>query len=191
MKKLIFILFISTLTNIALGQTDTAKYYKLSDTTFWIGKTYLLPDVLWYLSGPCINYGLDMKPLDSVISFLIKNPELIVEIGYHTDDRPIPFTNDTLSLCRAKSIRAYFIENGISSERVLAFGYGSGQPRIIYENTTYTFDKTPFTKCIEAIVFLKNTVLDKKFINSQHDICTKEAAHRFNNRIEMKIIKIE
>ena len=92
MKILLLIFQILLVINIAFSQPDKVRNYALSDTNFWIGKTYLLP---YYIFG-IDNYSND-ESFDSVITFLVKNPGLIVEIGYHTDNRRVPITLDTLS----------------------------------------------------------------------------------------------
>jgi hypothetical protein len=191
MKKLIIISFISAMTSTLFGQTDTSKYYKFSDTTFWVGKTYIIDNVLFNVNGPGGGLLNNPESLDSVITFLIKNPKLIVEIGCHTDNRPIPMTNDSLSLWRAYSVTYWLVYKGINPDRLFAVGYASKRPRMLYENTTVTFDKKQFPRCLDKIEFLKNIVLDEKFINSLPDNCKKEAAHKLNRRTEMKIIRIE
>ena len=191
MKKLLIILFISSLSSILFGQSDTAKYYALSDSTLWVDKTFIIDNILFELSGPPDGLVHNPESLDSIVSFLIKNPKLIIEIDCHTDNITIPFTNDTLSYWRANSVRAILIDKGISSERLFAVGYGSRRPRIIYKKTTFTLNNNHYTNCLNPITFLQNTVLDENFINSIHDYCTKKAAHSLNRRIEMKIIKME
>ena len=190
-NRILVILFISSLSSSLFGQSDTAKYYKLSDTTFWVGKTFIIDNILFNFNGPIDGLVHNPESLDSLITFLIKNPMLIVEISNHTDNRPVPMTNDTLSNRRANSVVAELIFKGISPDRLVAVGYGSKRPRKIYENTTYTLNKTYFPKCLDPITFSKNTVLDENFINSIQDHCTKEAAYSLNRRIEIKILKIE
>mgnify|MGYP001014097212 CR=1 FL=1 len=174
-----------------IGKTDTAKYYDLADTSFWVGKTYILNNVVFNLSGGRNNLVHTPEQLDSLAAFLMKNSRLIVEIGYHTDSRPIPITNDTLSLFRACSVRAILIDMGICSDRIVAVGYGSRQPRVMYERTTHVFEKATFSQCQDSYVFEKNTVLNDDYINSLNSKCEKEAAHALNRRVEMKILEIK
>lgn len=174
------------------GQTaDTANYYKLSDTSFWVGKTYILDNVVFNLSGGRNNLVHDPESLDSIATFLMTNSQLIIEIGCHTDSRPIPFTNDTLSLLRASSVRAVLIDKGIKPDRISAVGYGSRQPRVIYERISHTFDKALWPQCPDSYAFEKNTVLNDDYINSLNSKCEKEAAHALNRRVEMKILEIK
>jgi hypothetical protein len=187
MKRFIIIFVISALSSSLYGQTDTAKSYKLSDTTFWVGKTYFLPE---------IEYALDTwnpyECLDSIISFLHNNPKLHVEIGCHTDSRPIPVTLDTLSSRRAKQIKEYFNSKGIKPDRVTACGYADHVPRIIERDTNIIITWDYFYKCRnKTFLFKKNTILDDTYIKTIQDPCYRELAHRLNMRTEMKIIRIE
>lgn len=187
MKILIIILQILLLINTAFSQTDKAKNYKLSDTNFWIGKTYLLPDYILGLHNPFDS------SFDSVVMFLVNNQRLTVEIGYHTDNRRVPMTLDTLSDMRAKKIKEYFIYKGIDPNRIIAHGYGNHMPRIFDTDTIITFiDKMGFSDCRnKTFFFKKGSVLDENYLKNITDKCFRELIHFLNRRIEMKILKIE
>lgn len=73
---------------------------------------------LWYIRK-------DSKPiLDKVIDLMKKYPNMIVEIGSHTDNRGNDKYNLNLSNNRANATRDYFISNGIPKNRISAKGYG-------------------------------------------------------------------
>lgn len=77
---------------------------------------------LWYIRR-------DSKPiLDKVIDLMNKYPEMVVEIGSHTDIRGGKTYNRVLSENRAQSTRDYFIDKGINPKRIFAKGYGESQP---------------------------------------------------------------
>ncbi|AND65014.1 flagellar motor protein MotB [Flavobacterium covae] len=79
---------------------------------------------LWYIRR-------DSKPiLDKVIDLMKKYPDMIVEIGSHTDIRGGKTYNLILSENRATSTKDYFIDKGIESKRIIAKGYGESQPVI-------------------------------------------------------------
>jgi len=52
-----------------------------------------------------------------------------IEIAGHTDSTGDDAYNQGLSERRAKAVYDYFISNGVSKERVVAFGYGEKQPK--------------------------------------------------------------
>lgn len=73
---------------------------------------------LWYIRK-------ESKPiLNRVIELMKKYPDMVVEIGSHTDSRGNDKYNLDLSAKRANSTREYFINQGIPSKRILAKGYG-------------------------------------------------------------------
>lgn len=73
----------------------------------------------------------DAKPtLDQLTQILEDNPDMVIELGSHTDCRGSEVYNLTLSQNRAQSAVDYLIQNGISEERLIAKGYGKSQPRI-------------------------------------------------------------
>jgi len=188
MKILLLIFQILLIINITFSQTDNARNYPLSDTNFWIGKTYLLPNYILGLD----NYT-DEEGFDSVIAFLIENPKLIVELGYHTDNRRVPMTLDTLSDRRAKKLKDYFIYKGIDSARIYSHGYADHFPRIIEKDTNIIFaEEMGFFECRKkSFFFKKGTVLDENYLKNIKDKCLRELIHYMNRRTEMKILKIE
>ena len=73
---------------------------------------------LWYIRK-------ESKPiLNRVIEIMKKYPDMIVEIGSHTDARGNNKYNLDLSSKRAASTRTYFIEQGIPAKRISSKGYG-------------------------------------------------------------------
>ncbi|GEC72069.1 cell envelope biogenesis protein OmpA [Flavobacterium flevense] len=73
---------------------------------------------LWYIRK-------ESKPiLNRVIELMKKYPEMVVEIGSHTDNRGNDKYNLDLSTQRANSTREYFLSQGIDKKRIFARGYG-------------------------------------------------------------------
>jgi len=68
--------------------------------------------------------------LGRVVALMKKYPEMIIEIGSHTDCRGNAKFNEDLSQKRANSTREFIIESGINAERVMAKGYGESVPII-------------------------------------------------------------
>jgi len=79
---------------------------------------------LWYIRK-------ESKPiLNRVIALMKKYPEMVVEIGSHTDVRGNNKYNLDLSSKRAASTRTYFLEQGIPASRISSMGYGETVPII-------------------------------------------------------------
>ncbi|PWA07863.1 OmpA family protein [Flavobacterium laiguense] len=62
--------------------------------------------------------------LNRVVELMKKYPEMVVEIGSHTDNRGTDKFNLDLSQKRADATRAYILEQGIPKNRISAKGYG-------------------------------------------------------------------
>ena len=97
--------------------------------------------------------------LNKFVEFLTNNPNLIVEIGGHTDTRGDAKANQILSENRSKSVVDYLISKGIDASRLQAKGYGETLPKI------------------------SDAEIEK--MTSEKE---KEAAHQQNRRTEYKII---
>ena len=73
---------------------------------------------LWYIRR-------ESKPiLNRVIELMKIYPDMVIEIGSHTDNRGNNHYNLNLSSNRAQSTKEYFVSQGISSKRIIAKGYG-------------------------------------------------------------------
>ncbi len=85
---------------------------------FNTGSADLLPDATRILSG--------------IVKIANQNPQYDLDIQGHTDSRPIKnakfASNWELSAIRATHVLQYFIQNGTSSERLTATGFGDLRP---------------------------------------------------------------
>jgi peptidoglycan-associated lipoprotein len=66
--------------------------------------------------------------LDSMVTFLASNPEIMVELGSHSDSRGSADYNRKLAQKRAEAAVNYIISHGIESSRIAAKGYGEDVP---------------------------------------------------------------
>ncbi|PWB70862.1 MAG: hypothetical protein C3F15_13335 [Holophagae bacterium] len=75
----------------------------------------------------------DIKPegqaeLDKGVAFLLKNPQLKVEIQGHTDSTGTAAWNDKLSQRRAESVMKYLVSKGVPAGQLTAKGFGPANP---------------------------------------------------------------
>jgi outer membrane protein OmpA-like peptidoglycan-associated protein len=66
--------------------------------------------------------------LDEVFHFLANNPDVIVEIGGHTNNVPSEAYCDRLSTSRAKAVAEYLVNRGTKSDKIQFKGYGKKKP---------------------------------------------------------------
>lgn len=143
---------------------------------------FALRSTLRAIELPEIYYDLgkwDLRPeskkaLDDLLQTLKDNPTIVIEIGSHTDSRPIPMTNDTLSTRRAQSVVNYLIKNGVDPARLTYRGYAATQPRVL--------DK-------DLGSFKKGDILNDAFINKLKSTKLKEEAHQLNRRTEFRVLR--
>lgn len=83
-----------------------------------------------YFKADSTNITAQSYPsLNDIFSFLSKNPDVIVEIGGHTNGLPQSDDYcDKLSSLRAKSVANYLTKKGIAVDRVKYKGYGKRSP---------------------------------------------------------------
>ncbi|SDS64903.1 WD40-like Beta Propeller Repeat [Gillisia sp. Hel1_33_143] len=70
--------------------------------------------------------------LDKLVALMTeKYPNLVIEIGSHTDFRGSDAYNEALAIRRAESTYNYLVSHGIAPERIVAYkGYGEKQPAV-------------------------------------------------------------
>ena len=66
--------------------------------------------------------------LNRVVKLMNENPTMKLELSGHTDNVGSDDANLTLSQNRAGSVVAYLNSKGISSDRLVAMGYGESSP---------------------------------------------------------------
>lgn len=77
----------------------------------------------------------DFRPvLDDISNTLSQYESTIVNIAGHTDNVGTDSSNQTLSVNRASSVRAYMSSRGVIPQRILTAGYGESMP--IADNST-------------------------------------------------------
>ncbi|HBS88041.1 MAG: hypothetical protein A2W91_10005 [Bacteroidetes bacterium GWF2_38_335] len=179
MRTIVITVYLNLLFTGVFAQ-QPVKYFELSDSAFSEGSIYKL-DIYYALMRPGVRIAPECyAQLDQVVQLLKTHPEFIVEISAHTDFRPIPITNDSLSFKRASDLRDYFNEKGIEPDRVIPKGYG--------KNIPYTVQKSDLIK----YTYLNDgDILTEEFIKNLPTIEQQEGAHQLNRRTELKILSIE
>lgn len=68
--------------------------------------------------------------LDSIAIFLKEHPNVIVEIGVHTDLRGVHLRSDRFTGGRARNVCSYLIEQGVQSKQLIPVGFSDSNPII-------------------------------------------------------------
>jgi outer membrane protein OmpA-like peptidoglycan-associated protein len=109
--------------------------------------TVLKIEKLQFVSDSAAIKKESIPALDEVYAFLANNPNVVVEIGGHTNDIPEDEYCNALSTARAKAVADYLVNRGILSNRVLYKGYGKTKP--------LSPDKTSYARRLNQRVEIK------------------------------------
>ena len=94
---------------------------------FEIGKPIILKDIYYDFDKATLR-SQSLIVLDTVVSIMQDNPNLIIEMSAHTDSKGKDAYNMKLSQRRAQSCVDYLISRGIAADRMIAKGYGETRP---------------------------------------------------------------
>lgn len=103
--------------NLSLGKVevgmDLAKMIDMKPIYFDLGKSTIRPDAA--------------VELDKIVQVMNEHPNMIIELGSHTDCRSSAAANLKLSTARAKASANYIIKKGINKTRITYKGYGESR----------------------------------------------------------------
>ncbi|KAA2244786.1 OmpA family protein [Chitinophaga agrisoli] len=94
---------------------------------FEVGKPIILKDI-YYDYNKAVLRPQSLIVLDTVVAIMQDNPNIIIEMGSHTDSKGTDSYNIKLSQDRAQSCVDYLASKGIPTSRMVAKGYGEARP---------------------------------------------------------------
>lgn len=112
-----------------LPTIDNEKLYPTYEITVEIepATEYTLDNVYFETASASLKKE-SFAELNELVYFMQRKPKARIEIGGHTDNVGSEESNLTLSENRARAVRQYLLDRGISPFRVAAKGYGECQP---------------------------------------------------------------
>ena len=99
----------------------------LDITTIAVGQTIRL-DKLYFQADSSTIEPASYAVLEEMYAFLEENPNVVIEIGGHTNSLPEDAYCDKLSTERAQNVAKYLYEKGLPQTRISYKGYGKRQP---------------------------------------------------------------
>lgn len=93
------------------------------------GKTIRIKSLFFKADSSCIEAN-SFPVLDELFQFLVENPDLIIEIGGHTNTLPSVVYCDSLSTARARAVTEYLVGKGVPPRQLKFKGYGKRKPLI-------------------------------------------------------------
>lgn len=100
---------------------------ELNRTNFREGETIAIKS-LTFAEDSAVIQNQSIPVLDEIFYFLMRNKNVIIEIGGHTNNIPNDDYCDRLSTQRAKVVAEYLIKKGLPPNRVQFKGYGKRKP---------------------------------------------------------------
>lgn len=91
------------------------------------GLVVTIPDLLFETNEYELEPGAKEK-LRRVAEVLEEDPEIFLQVEGHTDSRGTEAYNRSLSRLRARSVRDFLVQQGISPTRIETRGYGESRP---------------------------------------------------------------
>lgn len=91
------------------------------------GQTIEIKKLFFEADSSSIGYK-SYPVLNDLVGFLSNHPEIIVEIGGHTNNVPTDEFCNKLSNARAKAVTEYLVEKGINPNKIQFKGYGKTKP---------------------------------------------------------------
>jgi outer membrane protein OmpA-like peptidoglycan-associated protein len=121
--------FLSSSQKIDLKEVDQKKVYQLAFELNEIkDKVYRIENIYYEFGKDELTEEAFTTIDTTILKVMQENPEIIVEIGSHTDSVGSSAFNQHLSQGRAQSVVNYLIGKGISRKRLKAKGYGESRP---------------------------------------------------------------
>ncbi len=145
--------------------------------TITIEKAIVLENILYDFDKDIIKPEAE-PDLQVVFELMTEYPDMVVELGSHTDNRGNDAYNKDLSQRRAESARRWLMRKGVARERIQAVGYGESVPQTVNAKSAAQFS-----------FFKEGDVLTPEYIDKLAAEEQKEAAHALNRRTEFKIVK--
>ncbi|WP_428657075.1 OmpA family protein [Runella sp.] len=103
------------------GETSEANI-----TMFEKGDVIKIDNIYYDLDKSNIRSDASSE-LKKLVDLMNKYPKMKIEFGSHTDSRSSAKYNKTLSTKRAKAAVTYIVNQGVSSKRIIAAGYGESK----------------------------------------------------------------
>ncbi len=102
-------------------------------TPLEIGQSVEIENI-YFETGRAVLKPESFRSLNAIVEFLKEYPNVVLEIGGHTDNVGSAEVNQRISNERAFAVTEYVVSQGIGKERVVSKGYGFSKP--IASNTT-------------------------------------------------------
>ena len=113
------------------------------------------------------------EALDALVAVLLENPNVVIQLRSHTDNRAGDDFNMELSQRRAQICVDYMVDKGIKPMRLIAIGMG---------------EKEPFVMDVKDGKLRPGAILNEAFFEKLKRKKDIEKAHQYNRRTDFKVV---
>lgn len=106
---------------------ESADFSKLSRDDIRKGQTLRMDNILFEIDKSVVTKE-SYEPLNNLARFLLANPDIVIEVGGHTNGLCSDGFCDQLSTARARVVSEYLAQRGVSRSRLEYKGYGRKVP---------------------------------------------------------------
>lgn len=169
--------FLNGKTKISTRGKGASEDIKVDIAMKSTAKPIVLPNVFYNFNA------WDLRPesvesLNLLVDLLKDNPNIIIELGSHTDSKGSQQYNYELSQKRAQSVVNYLIERQIPAARLRAKGYAQTMPFVV--------DQALNARCPALPI---GQPLTPEFIESLQNEADREIAEQANRRTEFRVLR--
>jgi outer membrane protein OmpA-like peptidoglycan-associated protein len=107
--------------------TTNTPLLSIKKTDLVVGNVFKIPNISFPVDSSTLTAS-SYEVLDELIILLQKYPNVVIEVGGHTNTLPKDDYCDELSTKRAKEVANYLVRKGIAANRVSYKGYGKRKP---------------------------------------------------------------
>ena len=158
-------------TQTTLGVTES-KEFPVNISLEPTQKEIILPKIEYDYNSSALRNASKLS-LDQLIIVLKENPNVVIQLRSHTDNRAGEDFNLKLSQERAQICVDYMASKGIDKKRLKAKGMG---------------ESDPFVMDVKNGKLKRNDVLNEEYINELKRKKDVEKAHQYNRRTDFKVL---
>ena len=164
------------------SDSGTANGGGIVSSTITEGTVIELPNIYYNFNESSIRPDA-RKDLDALYEFLVKYPDIEIELSSHTDSRGESRYNKRLSQKRAERAVSYLSRKGISKKRLVAKGYGESQLRNgCSDGVTCSETEHQYNRRTEVIITQMIQPITVKFINNSPSYISEAPASVQNKK---------
>lgn len=86
--------------------------------------------VVYFPTGGAVLSAQSKGDLNKAGKVLLENPGVLLNVVGHADNQGSPAANQKLSRARAENVKAYLVQQGVASWRIMASYYGDTKPAV-------------------------------------------------------------